>query len=185
MADIKQQFLSVTVGRENLVNTHARAKAVIAGKRAFLDGPIPFQFRDEMDVHHSVLDFANAAVSQISVLKNMLGLSTQKFPEEHKLIREFRNHNHHVGYKGFMPVHIASEKTIDFYVWPILCHDEYFKEKFPKWCSEPSKLLLIDLLDANLSYVQSLTDSCMHPFEDNPLKISDSQKIQIMSHWSK
>lgn len=172
-----EAFLSVMVGEEHVRNTYFEAVGVLNAKKLLIVGVMPHTFRDELDLHHSVLNFANACIAQISTLQKLTNLSKQEFPLEHDLLRKFRDRNHHVGYFRFQPTHVLDDDSKEFYVWPVLKRLDSVMEKYPEWCLRPSKLSLSALLETNLKYVVELTTSQMSFFRGYNLKFYEGDRL--------
>ena len=163
--DLLEAFCSISIAEERLLESYSETLAVVRAKQRVLDGPMPFTLRDEIELHKRVMTYADACISQISTMQKLMGLSRLNFPLSHDLLRKFRDRNHHIGYKPFMPY--RCEGRSHFYTWPVLRLIKAIQEEHPRWCAEPTQSTLIELLEENHKYVLELISQEKQKFFKN------------------
>ncbi|MGF1517035.1 MAG: hypothetical protein ACFCVB_04420 [Nodosilinea sp.] len=67
-------------------------------------------------------------------------------PFEHRLLREFRNINHHSGYFPVKPYRTEHDRNGKFIIWPVFRALQAIKKDYPEWCEKRNNVQLSTLL---------------------------------------
>jgi len=113
----------------------------------------PFGYSDELELNGKLLSYVDQSISLMFYIEKTLGFENNCSDcLAHTLLREFRNFNHHQGYKPIYPV--KTELGIDFYVHhPFLTIPKISKLK---WSKVTSSLTLLELVLEHQKYINNI-----------------------------
>ena len=132
----------------------------------------PFGYSDELELNENLLSYIDRSIALMEYIKRSLNLG-DKCPKilGHTLLREFRNFNHHEGYRPIYPVRTNGLGT-DFFVYhPFLAIP---KIQQLEWAREMKSLTILELINWHQKYVDGINE-----------KTVDAMRKQYQNKWVK
>lgn len=147
--------LQITLGFISLKRKKQEIENVLEEQQSLLDAGVPYSIKYEIELNEALIQYANECIYLITRLQKCKLLGKLDFPLQHKLIRYWRDYNHHEAALEFKPMKSFSE-GIKFYIWPILSNIPAIKKEYPHWCRQANGVELIELIQRNQEYMESL-----------------------------
>jgi len=169
--------------------------SLIQEKVHILNIGAPFGFSDELDVNSKLLIYADSCIAllefvvKVGPFKNS---DAERGPLAHKILREWRNVNHHEGYLAFTPRRNYLDdinNVCNFYIAPDLFIGMYkfkeFKESIENVLPDQkgsSRATLSDLLEKHQDYIKKVLGSIDKCIQEDARKVAYCNPYPIAEH---
>lgn len=150
-----------------LKRTFRNLLSEIEEQESLLEAGLPFTFAHEIEITNSLLNYSNESVSYLEVLRSAiakdLGQSFKfSLPFEHRLLREFRNINHHSRYFPIQPFRTERDRNGKFVIWPIFSMLRAIKKDYPEWCEKRNNVQLSTLIIRHQEFLDKYNEKLIY-----------------------
>ena len=165
MDDYARKMFSLAVHRLQVMRSYNTLIGNMREKLQILKIEAPFGFSDEIDLNTNLLVYVDSCIALLFFIKEQIGGDfVENNSLAHRILREWRNYNHHERYIPFDPRRRAVDGTVDFFLAPMLISNKDLRQRVfgSGETAVLSYVTLGDILDRHQHYIGEVLNKVEH-----------------------